>query len=206
MIKLNVEQGSDEWYQARLGIPTSSAFDKIITPTGKLSASSVDYRNILLAEYLDGPRESYSTDAMLRGQELEPEARRLYEFTTGNQVEQVGLVYKDKEKLVSCSPDGLVGDGGIEIKCPLVHTHIGYLLGNELPKKYKQQVQGSLWVTGQKWWDFMSYFPGKPPLIVRVERDEPYIELIDKCMNTFISELVLCREALDKITENKKVA
>jgi hypothetical protein len=37
MITHDVTQGSPEWLEARLGIPTASEFDKIITPTGKPS-------------------------------------------------------------------------------------------------------------------------------------------------------------------------
>ena len=33
----HVLQGSDEWRRLRLGIPTSSCFDKIVTPTGRMS-------------------------------------------------------------------------------------------------------------------------------------------------------------------------
>ena len=34
MIIHEVEQGSGDWLKLRLGIPTASEFDKIITPTG----------------------------------------------------------------------------------------------------------------------------------------------------------------------------
>jgi hypothetical protein len=109
-------------------------------------------------------------------------------------VEQVGLCYSDDKKF-ACSPDGLVGeDGGLEIKCPLVATHIGYLLNGELPSDYFQQVQGCLFVTGRKWWDFMSYSPGLKPFIIRVKRDEGFISLLKGSLITF------CKE-LDEITE-----
>ena len=32
-----------------------------------------------------------------------------------------------------------------------------------------------MWITGRKWWDFVSYHPEMDSLIVRVERDEEYI-------------------------------
>jgi hypothetical protein len=75
------------------------------------------------------------------------------------------------------SPDGLVGDeGGIEIKCPLPHTHVSYLRAGDVPSKYIPQIQGCLWITGREWWDFMSYHPAMEDLIVRVYRDEAYIK------------------------------
>jgi hypothetical protein len=71
----------------------------------------------------------------------------------------------------------LIGvDGGIEIKCPLPHTHIAYLREGVVPSKYIPQIQGCLWITGREWWDFMSYHPAMEDLIVRVERDNEYIK------------------------------
>ena len=37
---------------------------------------------------------------------------------------------------------------------------------------YKNQVQSSLWITGRKWWDFMSYYPDMKPFIIRVFPDK----------------------------------
>ena len=58
-----------------------------------------------------------------------------------------------------------------------------------LPSEHVAQVQGSLWVTGRQWWDFVSYSPGLPPLITRVERDEPYIATLAKAVDAFNEEL-----------------
>jgi len=54
IIEYDIEQGSERWLQARLGIPTASAFDKIVTSTGKASTQSNAYMNKLLAEWLTG--------------------------------------------------------------------------------------------------------------------------------------------------------
>jgi hypothetical protein len=72
-------QRSDEWFAIRCGIPTASSADKILTPTGNLSKQSEPYLNRLLADragYGDAPMEP--TEWMLRGIELEPEARALF--------------------------------------------------------------------------------------------------------------------------------
>ena len=53
MIIHRVDQGTIEWHQLRLGKPTSSQFDKIITPkTLKASAEADKYMNRLIAERL----------------------------------------------------------------------------------------------------------------------------------------------------------
>lgn len=192
-----IEQGSPEWFEARIGIPTASCFDKILSPTGKPSTQAGAYMNKLLAEWLTGkPTNSDSNEWMLRGSELEADARKLYEFSTDVEVGQVGIVYKDESRLVSCSPDGLTPDGGLEIKAPAPHTHVEYLLAGKIPTKYIPQVQGSMYITGRPHWDFMSYHPEMTPLIIRVERDEAYIKLLDSSLTGFIEKMLVKREKL----------
>lgn len=171
------EQGSQEWLQSRLGKPTASNFGKLITPTGKPSASADSYINELIAQKITGELpEFFKSEAMERGNELEPHAKASYEFTHDVDVVEVGLCLHDEYEC-GASPDGLIGeDGGIEIKCPLPHTHVAYLRAGEVPSKYIPQIQGCMWITGRKWWDFMSYHPAMENLIVRVERDDEYIQ------------------------------
>jgi len=95
-------------------------------------------------------------------------------------VTEVGFCMHD---ILRCgvSPDGLIGDdGGIEIKCPKPSTHVKYLRNGKLPSEYKAQVMGCLWITGREWWDFMSYHPQMPNLLIRVHRDEEYINQLER--------------------------
>lgn len=181
MIILDVEQGSPEWNAARVAIPSASKFKDVITSTGNPSKSVTKYCNLLLAEAMAGKKfVSFQSSWMGRGIEMEPEACDLYEFETGNDVRHVGLCYQDEKKLWSCSPDGLIGeDGGLEIKCvsPAVQVEfqLRYLQTGKAPSEHIAQVQGSMFVTGRKWWHFMSYHPDLDPLIIRVERDNDFI-------------------------------
>jgi len=197
MIILDVEQGSEEWLQARSGIPTASCFDKIITSTGKTSTQAEAYMNKLLGEWLIGrPEDSYASEAMQRGNDLEPEARAFYEFDSDISVEQVGIVYLDEKKLIACSPDGLTKNGGLEIKCPSAGVQVSYLLKGGLPTKYKQQVQGCMWVCGRDHWDFVAYHPDMDPVRCRVDRDEDYIISMCVSVNTFVDKMLERREKL----------
>jgi len=177
-------QGSDEWIAARLGIPSASMYGKIITTQGKWSTQADTYINQLVAEKLTGEQTPfYQNEHMARGTELEPDARKMYEFIKDVEVQEVGFCLHDTLE-AGASPDGLIGeDGGLEIKCPAPATHVEYLRGGKLPSKYKQQVMGCLWITGREWWDFMSYHPSMKPLIVRVERDEDYIAELEACVS-----------------------
>lgn len=174
---IECDQGSPEWHQARLGIPTASNFERILSPTGKPSTQAEAYALQLLAEIITGqPTETFQkTGAMERGNELEAEAAQFYELQRDVETVKVGFCTDDAGTF-GASPDRLIGgDGGLEIKCPLAHTHVKYLLGGELDMGYYPQVQGNMLVTGRKWWDWMSYHPKMPALIIRVPRNDKYI-------------------------------
>lgn len=201
MIAVDVVQGSAEWHKFRIGIPTASNFDKIITTKGEPSKQAQKYMYQLAGERVSGIREeAYQNGNMERGIQMEKEAIEFYELVTGTKVEACGIGFCDEMKLFAASPDGLVGeDGCIEIKCPIMSTHVGYLLENKLPMDYFQQVQGQLLVTGRKWVDFISYYPALKPLIVRVERNHVFIESLRSELQKFCSEL-------DKVAEQIKNA
>ena len=174
MIELPCQQGSVQWHEARLGIPTASEFSRIVTPTGKLSAARVTYMGELLAEWALGePVGGFTgTEDTERGNVLEPDARRYYAFVRDLEPRECGFLCRDGSKLVGCSPDALIGDcsgpGGLELKCPQPGKHLLWLAMGTLPREHFAQVQGCLWVTGWEWWDFMSYHPGLPEFLVRV--------------------------------------
>lgn len=191
MIILGCAQYSEAWYQAKAGVPSASNFDKIVTSKGEPSKQSQKYLYQLAGEkLLEVMPESYQSEAMKRGLEMEGEARKLFEMAHDTEVSQVGIVYPDEQKKILCSPDGLLGNTGLEIKCPLIHTHIAYLLEGKLPTEYIQQVQGSMFVTGFEHYFFMSYFPGLKPLILKVERDELFIKKLEAELSKFCLELV----------------
>lgn len=188
MIRHDFQQYTDEWWEVRRGVPTASNADKILTPTGKASSSQDKYACQLIADTLDpnyGRVESYQSAAMKNGLILEPEARAFYEFDRGVTLTQVGFCLTDDGRF-GCSPDALWqnGERGLEIKSPIPATHIEYLLAGGMPNKYKPQVHMSMLVTGLEVWDFMSYCPGFPPLLVEVERDE-FTEQLAEQMEKF---------------------
>jgi hypothetical protein len=94
---VNVQQGTDAWLIARLGVPTASCFDKLVTPKGlKASASATGYLAQLAAEWFLGtPLDEASSGYMDRGTGMEAEARRYYELAQDVTVEQVGFVLTD---------------------------------------------------------------------------------------------------------------
>lgn len=193
-------QRTPEWYLERCGWWTASFYDSAITPTGKPSTSAENINNRLVAEMIAGkPDETFQSDAMLRGVELEDEALRFINLAHDFNFAKCGLV-TSTEYNFGCSPDGidLVSETGLELKCPSLHTHIEYISYGSLPSKYKAQVQGSMLVTGFKQWVFMSYYPGIKPLIIIVERDEAYISTLKELL---IKNCLLVQEKFKTVKE-----
>ena len=52
MIIVDCEQGTEEWFQARMGVPSASNFSRICTTTGKWSAQAESYINELCLHLL----------------------------------------------------------------------------------------------------------------------------------------------------------
>jgi hypothetical protein len=195
MIICNNEQGSEAWLKDRLGIPTASEFVKVLANGrgGKPSATKESYKALLLAERLSHrPANTFTSAAMERGTELEPEARSTYEVISGNQVKQIGFVKLDSG-IAGASPDGWIGeDGGLEIKCPETHNHVATVLAGEMPDKHKPQVQGNLWICEREWWDFVSYddrVDASGIVIYRQYRDYDYIKTLAEEIEKFCEEL-----------------
>lgn len=199
LITLDCEQGSEEWLAARLGIPTATGFENIVTTTGKKSASYIKYMAELIEESILGGGDTFKSGFMERGNQLEPQARAAYEFLTGNDVIQVGGVYLNENRDVMVSPDGLIPSlkKGLEIKCPKMSTHIRYLLEGGVPAEYVIQVQANLWVTGYETWDFVSYCPEyqKQTLyLFTAERDEKLMKAFDEHIPQFVKTLKAYKE------------
>ena len=199
MIILDHEQGTPEWAGSRLGRPSASQFSNLITVKGKPSSSAAKYILKLISERITGESEQFfQSSAMLRGIEMESDAREAYEYITGNQVQEYGFILDDSGEY-GCSPDGMLVDEnvGLELKCPLAPNHTKYLLNpNELVKDYFQQVQGCLLVTEREAWDIFSYHPLAGHVLVRVPRDEEFITKLKAELDTAIDIILTETEKL----------
>ena len=190
---ITADQGTPEWFAARLGLATGSKFSDVLAGGKGLTRKA--YAVQLALEIVTGKQaETFTNQAMQDGTEREPIARALYEAHTGNFVDEVGFCRHDS---IECgvSPDGLIDeDGGLEIKCPKASTHAGYLAIPAEPSTYTAQIQGCMWVTGRRWWDFVSYqpdFPENAQLIVRrIKRDSDYIVKLEQAVKAFRKEVM----------------
>jgi hypothetical protein len=199
-------QGSIGWLQERAGKITASCFSDVLAKgTGKVRET---YMRRLLGELLSGkPYVGYKNANMERGNEQEPFARMAYEAQTGNIVEEVGFIPHPLYDFAGGSPDGLIDeDGGIEIKSVMPHVQAITILDGGYPSAHKAQIQGCLWVTDRKWWDFVSFCPDMiaPHLrlyVFRVERDEAYIKALSDEVILFQAELNITIKKLEDLAK-----
>jgi len=193
MIVIDCEQGSEEWFIERSGCITASNFEecrkrlKSGANKGDFTGKAREYAFRLAVERISGEllsEDKFDTFEMRRGRELEPEARFLHEQKIGMLIEHTGIVFTD-DRLFGASADGLIGnDGSSEYKCFISPKSLMPILLNGDISSCEDQVQGQLWITGRKWSDFVLYCPalksiGKDLTIIRVERDETFIEAME---------------------------
>ncbi len=203
----DILQGSPEWLALRKGRPTASRFSDIVTATGLPSKSAEPYIRELIAECFCPDFSAWAGNIYTdRGAALEPEAREAFIKYSGLAVEQVGFALSD-DGVCGCSPDSLIGSNGgyiagLEIKCPSPKAHVGYVLDGVLPDDYRQQVHGSMAVTGLNEWHFWSYFPGMKPFHHIVWRDT-YTEKVAIAVSEFVKRYKTAMEiAVPKLKLN----
>lgn len=181
MIFHDVPQNSDAWQALRCGKATASNFACFMANDGKAFGEPARRYALQIAlERITGVKadSSFSNAHMDRGHEQEPIARLLYEEMNFIDVSNGGFFdcgeYGD-------SPDGLPGDGVLEIKSVIAPTHYATLQRRSFDPAYKWQLIGHLDCTGRDWVDFASYcadFPAHNQLIVyRVNRCDVTQEL-----------------------------
>ena len=127
-----INQGTPEWHDLRKGRMTASHAQEIANAGKGLNT----YMLTLIARYYSNAEpDHYTNEHIERGNELEPEARGMYELELDCSVNEVGFVEIDQ--YVGCSPDGLIGeDGGIEIKCHDDKKHFELVIGGSVDSKY----------------------------------------------------------------------
>ena len=191
-----VEQGTPEWFAARLGNVTASRVADVIAKTKSGYAASRDnYMAQLICERMTNTvAESYTNAAMQWGTETEPLARAAYESLADVLVDEVGYIAHPTIERAGASPDGLIGLFGLlEIKCPNTATHIDTLISEQVPTKYITQMQWQMSCTGRTWADFVSFDPRLPSglqmFVKRVEFDAEYVAMLKEEVIKFLAEL-----------------
>lgn len=192
------EQGSQQWKIERAGVITGSGMKSVITTKGALSTSHLAYARRLASELITGEPQTkdYKSESMEKGNIAESGAMEAFnQFKAPDLYEQVGLVFKDEESRIGCSPDMVLWEdgkiiSGCEMKNPEAHTHVEYLETDfsDGTCPYYQQVQGCIWVCDTDHWWFQSMCPGLKPLRLYVPRNDIYIAQMNQHCETVMRE------------------
>lgn len=203
-----IEQGTPEWFAIRAGRVTASKF-QTVQAKGKDGGKSVtryDYMRQLAGEILteEPAPGGYSNAYMERGHEFEDEARQYFAMMARVDPQRVGFVRNGR---MGCSPDSLIGtDSGLEIKVAIPAVQIERIQRGDLPPEHKAQVQGSMLVTGRPTWNFVSYCPKLPPVILTIEREDAYLSALSKAIEAFNEELDAMVQSIRTYQDFRKVA
>lgn len=166
-----MEQRSEEWFKARVGVITGSRVGSILGVNPYQTAD--DVLRDMVREYFGAEKEFKGNAATNHGEKMEPVALSFYEKQSGNKVEQTGIVFHEKYEWLGASPDGLIGiDGGLEIKCPY-WAKTPYSV-HEKPSYYAQ-CQHVMAVCDLEWMDFLCYINEDSFLIERLHREHDWL-------------------------------
>ena len=201
-----MDQGTTEWFAARCGRVTASRVADIIakTKTG-YSTSRDNYMAQLVCERMTGkPAESYSNSAMQWGTDTETFARAAYEAKVDILVTEVGFITHPWITMSGASPDGLAGDGLVEIKCPNTATHIQTLLDQKVQEKYITQMMWQMACTERLWCDFVSFDPRMPAkhqlFIKRINFDKQLVDSLENSVIQFLGDVDLKIQQLESLS------
>ena len=195
LIYREIEQGTDAWLEIRRGKVTASRVADVMakTKTG-VSASRGNYMIELALQRVTGViKPSYTNDAMAYGTANEQTARTAFEVAHNVFVDQVAFVDHPTIKNFGCSPDGIVGDSLLEIKCPYQSAIHWSYFKDGCPSKYYTQIQAQMSCTGAKSVWFVSYDGRMPPrsqlYIEEVMREEEFIKKLEDEVKQFLNEV-----------------
>ena len=124
----------------------------------------------------------YTSPAMERGTLLEAEALSWYAFETGSALDQDSdrtIVHPDFPT-VAASPDALLSDRCIEVKCPMPRAWMETKKTGQVPSVYRWQCRWQQWVCGKRQNDYISYHPSAGGIIVPVYVTDEEIQQMEE--------------------------
>ena len=190
------EQGSPEWFAARLGNATASRIADVIarTRTGYGAPRSKYAIELSVERMTQQPIDQFVSKDMHWGMDWEPTARERYSDVAGATVKECGMIPHPTIANSGASPDGLVGRVGLlEIKCPRTTTMVDTVLSGEIPERYQAQMNWQLACTKRKWCDFVMFDPRLPKSsqiwIKRHHRNDEVIAKLEDEVAGFLIEV-----------------
>lgn len=190
----DIEQNTEAWLALRLGKPTASCAEKLVTNTGSASKQLDGYAEQLAADLyagkeLDKWEGNQFTD---HGHAMEEQAALWYSAQKDVELLPGGFFTDDLERY-GASPDRLIAgcdDGCVEIKV-LPKQHVKALMAwkkRGVPTDFISQNQMQMLAAGRSWVDRVYYNADLPKVIVRVHRDEKHVDLLNRQITVCIQK------------------
>lgn len=130
IIRNDIEQHSEEWHEVRYGKVGGTLSKGLFVKSDTLLEDVLSE----LCEEFD-LQENYQSYDMVRGSELEPEARKALCAYLGIELLEVGWLQCEENEYLGISPDGISEDETIsaEIKCFAKKKHLSTIRANDIP-------------------------------------------------------------------------
>lgn len=161
---MELEQGSESWYQARLGHLSASRISDALAKNRQGTGPGItrlNYQAELVCERLNGfaYEGGFQNSWMDRGKEEEDGAVIAYELMVGVEAQRIGFVQHPSIPLFGASPDRVIGKVGLlEVKNRKTNIHFDLLRSLKVPTGDVDQVLTEMacadWV---EWCDYVSY-------------------------------------------------
>lgn len=131
IVRNDIIQGTEEWFAIKWGKIGGSRCEGLYNKTDTLLVH-------LIAEHSEDfelEEDGWMSSDMVRGIELEPEARRQLSEYIGQELITAGWWQSKDHPLLGVSPDGFTSDLKIacEIKCPARNKHTKTILEDAIP-------------------------------------------------------------------------
>jgi len=203
-------QGSEAWLTYRAGRITGTGVEAVMAEGSGTTRRAYLFK--LMEEQDTGrpKKDKYTSQAMLNGKEREPDGQMAYENALEVIVESVSFIDHPTIPWFGVSPDGVQSTDpyriGFELKSPELQTFsdrvtaVNRIRGARpvIDRGYNLQCHAFMECAALEAVDFCNYFPGYPPLIQRIYRDQKLIVDMKRAISLFQEELEEMRYTLKK--------
>lgn len=172
---VEVEQGTDEWFEYRKGKISGTILGDIYSKRG---GRKIGFYEIIASKLGLDPDDENRMD---RGLRLEDEAAELFEQNTGLKTEKAGICVSSFSEEIINSPDRLVKENGkytkaVEIKCISPARHLQAVIEDKIPAEFEsQKIQYFVCNDDLETLFFVFYDPRIPAIpyhVIEVHREE----------------------------------
>lgn len=206
---LNIEQKSEQWFNMKWGKIGGTLSKGLFVKSDTLLIDILSQR----CETYVHTEEGFQSDAMRRGNDLEPLARVYLADYLGVEFIESGWLQSEDNELLGMSPDGVTSDytEQCEIKCLGTKKHYEILITDEIPLEHIHQCLHAFTVNPMlKKLHFLAYRPESPKPFIKTLTLESEINLGTKAkpkvmtvLEASVTAMQLADELLEKIIETE---